>query len=162
MCVKLTQRKKGFPAWACRLMKSAERAAMSSSIVSIRFFVSGPVSWTVCLPTLPKRGSTVASSVSVALQSNTQRTEPFAKVRKILRVRVIGQLRLLLGVQVVQVAEELVETVDRRQIFIAVAEMVLADLRGRISQWLQELGDGRVFLVETNRSGRQTDFGQPG
>src|SRR5262249_54053370 len=47
-------------------------------------------------------------------------------------------------------------------IFVAVAEVVLADLRGRISQWLQELGDGRVFLVETNRSGRQTDFGQPG
>src|SRR5262249_45783295 len=88
--------------------------------------------------------------------------EPFAKVRKILRVRVIGQFRLFLGIQVVQVAEELVETVDRPQIFIAVAEVVLADLPGRISQWLQELGDGRVFLVEANRSGRQTDFGQAG
>src|SRR5262249_40618792 len=43
-----------------------------------------------------------------------------------------------------------------------VAEVVLADLPRRISQWLQELGDGRVFLVEANRSGRQTDFGQPG
>src|SRR5262245_19353303 len=90
------------------------------------------------------------------------RTEPFAKVRKVLRVRVIWQFRLFLGVQVVEVAEELVETVDRRQIFVAVAEVVLAHLAGRISQWLQELGDGRVFLVETNRSGRQTDFGQPG
>src|SRR4029453_11608892 len=90
------------------------------------------------------------------------RTEPFAKVRKILRVRIIGQFRLFLGIQVVEVAVELVETVDRRQIFIAVAEVVLADLRGRISQWLQELGNGRVFLVETNRGGRQTDFGQSG
>src|SRR5215472_9009993 len=31
------------------------------------------VSWTVCLPSRPKRGSTVASSLSVALQSNTPR-----------------------------------------------------------------------------------------
>jgi hypothetical protein len=33
--------------------------AISSSIVSMRFFVSGPVSLQTCLPTLPKRGSTV-------------------------------------------------------------------------------------------------------
>jgi hypothetical protein len=46
---------------------------MSSSIVLIRFFVSGPVSTMVCFPTLPKRGSIVGSSVSVALQPNTPR-----------------------------------------------------------------------------------------
>ncbi len=39
-------------------MKSIAAADVSSSIVSIRFFVSAPVSSMVCLPTLPKRGST--------------------------------------------------------------------------------------------------------
>jgi hypothetical protein len=44
MCVKLTQTNMGFPAFTCLPMNSAARAAMSSSIVSMRFFVSGPVS----------------------------------------------------------------------------------------------------------------------
>src|SRR6516165_206686 len=68
---------------------------------------------------------------------NAARPEPLAKVRKIPRVRVIRQLRLFLGVQVVEVAVELVEAVHGRQIFVAVAEMVLADLRGRVAQRLE-------------------------
>ena len=35
-------------------------------------------------------------------------TEPLLEVREVLRVRIVGQLRFLLGVQVVQVAEDLV------------------------------------------------------
>ena len=73
MWVKFTQRNTGLPAAFWRFRKSTERSAKSSSNVSIRFLVSGPVSLMVCLPTLPKRGSTVASSVSVALQSSTPR-----------------------------------------------------------------------------------------
>ena len=79
MRVKFTQTKNGLPAFACRSMKSTARSAMSSSIVSIRFLVSGPVSSIVCLPTLPKRGSTVGSSLSVALQSSTPRGPNFAR-----------------------------------------------------------------------------------
>src|SRR5262249_47467450 len=90
------------------------------------------------------------------------RTEPFVKVRKILRVRIIRQFRLFLRVQVIQIAIELLEAVHGRQIFVAVAEVVLAELRGRVAQWFEQFGDGRVFLVETNGGGRQTDFGQPG
>ncbi len=44
MCVKFTQTKNGLPAAFWRLMKSTARAAKSSSKVSIRFLVSGPVS----------------------------------------------------------------------------------------------------------------------
>src|SRR5215467_15046651 len=40
--------------------------------------------------------------------------------------------------------------------------MIFADLRGRISQWLEQFGDRRVFLVQTDRSSWQADFGQPG
>ena len=59
--------KNGLPAACCRFMKSIAAAEVSSSIVSMRFLVSAPVSSIVCLPTLPKRGSTVGSSLSVAL-----------------------------------------------------------------------------------------------
>ena len=42
---------------------------------------------------------------------------------------IIGMLGLVLGVQVIEVAEELVEAVHGRQELVAVAEMVLAELR---------------------------------
>jgi len=54
-------------------MKSIAAPVVSSSIVSIRFFVSAPVSSMVCLPTLPQRGRSVGSSLSLALQRNTPR-----------------------------------------------------------------------------------------
>ena len=44
MWVKFTQTKAGLPALFCRWMKSTARLAMSSSMVSIRFLVRGPVS----------------------------------------------------------------------------------------------------------------------
>ena len=67
------------PAAFWRLMKSMARAATSSSIVSIRFFVSGPVSCMVCLPTTPKRGSSVLSTLVEALQSSTPRGPNWAR-----------------------------------------------------------------------------------
>jgi len=67
------QQKNGLPAFTWRVMKSFAAATVSSSIVSMRFFVSGPVSSMVCFPTLPKRGSTVASSLSLALHLRTPR-----------------------------------------------------------------------------------------
>ena len=42
-------------------------------------------------------------------------------------------LGLLLGVEVVEVAEELVEAVGRRKILVAVAEVVLAELAGGVA-----------------------------
>ena len=79
MWVKFTQTKNGLPALACRSMNSTARSATSSSIVSMRFLVRGPVSVQTCLPTLPKRGSTVGSSVSEALQSSTPRGPNLAR-----------------------------------------------------------------------------------
>ena len=61
--VELHQQKNGLFARACRCMKSTAALQVSSSMVSMRFLVSGPVSSIVCLPTLPQRGSTVGSSV---------------------------------------------------------------------------------------------------
>ena len=73
MRVVLCHNRNGRPAWWARSMKSSERASRSSSTVSIRLRVSGPVSVMVCLPTRPKRSSSVGSSVSLARHSSTPR-----------------------------------------------------------------------------------------
>ena len=77
MCVVLSHTKNGLPALFCRLMKSFAAATNSSSQVSMRFLVSGPVSLIFCLPTLPQRGITVVSSLSVAQEWMTPRGPKF-------------------------------------------------------------------------------------
>ena len=73
MWVVLSHTNQGLPAFSWRLMKSVAWVTNSSSQVSMRFFVSGPVSWIFCLPTLPQRGWTVGSSLSVAQEWITPR-----------------------------------------------------------------------------------------
>jgi hypothetical protein len=73
MWVVLNQTKNGVPAACWRSMKSSPCSSTSSSIVSIRFLVSGPVSSIRCRPTRPQRGSSVASSSSVAQLCRTPR-----------------------------------------------------------------------------------------
>ena len=75
-------------------------------------------------------------------------------VRRIVRV-----LRLLFGVEVVEIAEEFVEAVHRRQELVLVAEMVLAELAGRVAERLQEFGDGRIFRAQADVRARHADFG---
>ena len=53
--------------------------------------------------------------------------------------RIDPVLRLLLGVEVIEIAEELVEAVDRRQKLVAVAEVVLAELAGGVAERLEQL-----------------------
>jgi hypothetical protein len=83
----------------------------------MRFFVSGPVSLMVC-----RRG---ARHLAV---EDTAGAVALPKLGVVLGVGVVGVLRLLLGVQVVEVAEELVEAVHRRQMLVAVAQVVLPEL----------------------------------
>ena len=80
--------------------------------------------------------------------------------RRILRI--VDVLRLLLGVQVVEIAEQLVEAVDRRQQVVAVAEVVLAELAGRVAKRLEQFGDRRVFFLQAFVRARQADLGQAG
>src|SRR3954467_6927627 len=105
-------------------MKSLAAARNSSSTVSIRLVSSGPVFSIVCLPTRPEGGidGRVVAIARLALE-HAARPELRAKARVF---RVIGILRLLLGVEVIKVAEELVEAVHCRQVLVAVAEVVLA------------------------------------
>ena len=80
-------------------------------------------------------------------------------------LRVLGVvlvLRFLLGVEMVEIAEEFVEPVYGRQIFVAVAEMVLAELPGGVAERLQGFRDAHVFGVKSDGRTGQTDFGQAG
>ena len=65
-------------------------------------------------------------------------------------VRIKAVLRIFFGVEVVEIAEEFVEAMDGRQIFIAVAEVVLAELAGGVTKRLQQLCDGRVSRLQTH------------
>src|SRR5262249_45612438 len=77
-------------------------------------------------------------------------------------LRIVGILRLLFGVQVIEVAEEFVEAVRRRQELVAIAEVILAELPGGVSQRLQDLGDGRIFGLQAEIGSRQSDLGETG
>jgi hypothetical protein len=83
------------------------------------------------------------------------RAKPLPK-RGILGIVLV--LRLLLGIQVVEVAEELVELVVGRQVLVAVAEMVLAELAGRVALRLEHGGDRRVLRFDAQLRTRQADF----
>src|SRR5262249_32807448 len=111
MCMRvgLSQTKNGFPSRCARSMKSMVALRNSSSIVSMRFLVSGPVSSHLCLPQDPTG------------------TELCPEGRVLWIVAVFG---LLFGIEVIMIAEEFVEAVHRRRELVAIAEVVLAELPG--------------------------------
>ena len=131
MWVVLNQTKNGVSASCWRLMKSTAASRNSSSQVSIRFLVSGPVSSMRWVPS------------AFAHVCRTPRGPNF--LRNSGSFGIVGELGLLLGVEVVQVAEELVEAVHRRQVLVAVAEVVLAELAGGVALRLQRRRDGRIL-----------------
>src|SRR5262249_29658996 len=87
------------------------------------------------------------------------RTEPLLELRIF---RVVDVLRLLLGVQVIGIAEELIEAVGRRQELVAVAEVVLAELAGRVAQRFQKFGDGRILRAQADVGAREADLRETG
>ncbi len=62
----------------------------------------------------------------------------------------------------VEVAVELVEAVDGRQVLVAVAQVVLAELTGGVAVVLQQLGDGRVLVAEALLGAGQADLAEAG
>src|ERR1019366_10328513 len=62
----------------------------------------------------------------------------------------------------VQVAEELVETVNRRQELIAVTEMILAELTGHIAERLEQIGERRILIRQPFFRPRQPNLQKPG
>jgi hypothetical protein len=64
---------------------------------------------------------------------------------------IVAVLLLLLRIQVVEIAEELVETVGGRQMLVAVAEMVLAEVAGAVAGLLHD-------FAQAGRSGLQAEL----
>ena len=127
----------------------------SSSTVSMRLRVRGPVSVQRCLPMRPNRGSSVASSVSAATHFENSAWPELRPECRILGVVLL--LGKLFGVQVVEVAEELVEAVDGRQVLVAVAQVILAELAGRIALRLEHFGQRGRCRLQAQLGARRTD-----
>src|SRR5262249_55467872 len=77
-------------------------------------------------------------------------------------LRVIRALGLLLRIEVVEVAEELVEAVRRGQELVAVPEVVLSELPGDVTQGFEEFGDRGIFGTQPEVGSRQPDLGEAG
>jgi hypothetical protein len=90
---------------------------------------------------------------------HTARSEPLAEVRILRIVRIFG---LLFGVEVIEVAEELVEAVHGRQVLVAIAKVVLAELAGGVSLIFQELRDRWIVRAQAHLRARQADLREPG
>src|SRR5277367_587090 len=55
-------------------------------------------------------------------------------------------LGFVFGVEVVEVAEELVETVSRRQKLVAIAKVILAELSRHVAERLEQFRQRRIFV----------------
>ena len=91
---------------------------------------------------------------------HTPGSVPLLEVRVFRRPGIILVLGFLLGVQVVQVAEELVEAVHSRQELVLVAEMVLPELARGVPERFEQFRDGRVLRLETDIGAGHADLGQ--
>ena len=90
------------------------------------------------------------------------RTKLLEEIRKVLGWRIIAQLGLFFGVQVIEVAEEFVEAMHRRQMLVTVAKVVLAELAGAIALAFHDAGNGRVLVAHPGFGARKSDLGQTG
>jgi hypothetical protein len=94
-----------------------------------------------------------------------QAVENAARSKLLLEFRILGivrQFRLFLGVEVIEIAEKFIEAVHTRQIFVAIAQVVLAELTGGVAERLQQFGDRRIFRVQSDHGAGHADFGQAG
>ena len=69
--------------------------------------------------------------------------------------------RLILGVEMVEGTEELVETVGCGKLFIPVAQVVFPELAGHVPLCLEQIGQRRIFLLKTFLCARQADLEKP-
>src|SRR5262249_2366720 len=75
---------------------------------------------------------------------------------------IVGVLRLLLGIEVVEVAEKLVEAMRCGEKLVLVAQMVLAELAGGVAQRLQQFGDGWILRPNSDIGPGHPDLCQAG
>jgi hypothetical protein len=95
----------------------------------------------------------------LTVQNTTRHEEPFHEG---IVPGILGLLGLLLGVQVVQVAVELVEAMHGREELVAVAQMVLPNLGGHVTLRFEQVGQGRILGLNALQSAGHPHRGQAG
>ena len=77
-------------------------------------------------------------------------------------LRIVGMRRIFHRVEVIEVAEELVEAVDGGQELIEIAQMVLAELAGGVALRFERGGNGAGFRRDADLGPRLADRGHAG
>jgi hypothetical protein len=75
--------------------------------------------------------------------------------------RIVRILRLLFGIQMVEIAEELVEAVIGGQELVTIAKTVLAELPGSVAQRLEQFGERGILGLKSDRITRHADLQKP-
>ena len=162
MCVVLSHTKNGFPSLCWRLMKSP--AAIDERVVAgfhsllrqgtrIGHFLLADATPAWFLGWIVRVGR---PGVNDAAGS-----EILAEIREVLLRRVVGHFRLFLGVEVIEIAEELVEPVHGGQELVAVAQVVLAELAGRVAGGFSSSAIVGSSVCKPDGA-REPDLGQAG
>ena len=90
---------------------------------------------------------------------NAARAE-FGAIGRVLGI--VRQLGLFLGVEVIEVAEELIEAVHGRQRLVAIADVVLAELAGGVAEVLHHAADRGIELAHAHRRAGEAHLGEAG
>src|SRR5205809_564094 len=93
---------------------------------------------------------------------HTTRPELLAEVREVRILWIIRKFRLLLRVEVVEVAVELVKPVIGWQLVVPVTEMVLAELSRHVPLPFEKFCDRHISRLQAQRRARHAHFGVPG
>src|SRR6185503_15815701 len=93
---------------------------------------------------------------------NAARCEFFVEFGEIFFGRPIWEFRFLFGIQVIEIAEEFMKPVNRRQVFVSISQMIFAELSSGVSQRLQKFRYGCILAFDTNSRPRNADFGETG
>ena len=71
-------------------------------------------------------------------------------------------LRLLFGIEVIEIAEELVEPMHCRKELVGIPQMILSELAAGIAERFQQFGERGVFVAQAFLSAGQPDLKQSG
>jgi hypothetical protein len=157
MRVALNQTKNGLPAVCCRLIKSMAAAEVSSSIFHALLGESASVLDGLLADLAEVRIDRGVVAVGRFAFENAARAE-LGEIGRVFGI--VRQFGLFLGVEMVEIAEELVEPVHCRKRFVAIADVVLAELPRCITEVFEQAADRGIQLAHAHRRARKAHLGQ--
>ena len=134
------------------------RTENSSSTVSMRFLLRGRCRRSSACPTC--RNAVLARRVDDRRRAAQDAPRPETHL-ELGVFWIVWMFRLVLGIQVIEVAEELVEAMDRWQKLIPVAEMILAELSCDVALRLEQLRERGVLSDSPSFAPGKPTFSRP-